>query len=160
MSSLPPDLHNRFVDLAVECAEACAAAGTAAEIATYLEDIPLERKTVGLVWLVNSEVANGGLYQFFVNGTGDIATHALTALREAGLSGEASMLEQALAMFPSPYETDWLVRSASQFGNPSRPYEAWTAWDHSLSEVVREWDPDAVFERLFQYASRKGLISE
>jgi len=50
-----------------------------------------------------SEVRNGGFQQFFSNATGILAPEAVEGFRAIGLEECASMLEEAMRYFGSPY---------------------------------------------------------
>ena len=50
-----------------------------------------------------SEVRNGGFYQFFLNPTGVLAPEALTAFQSLGLHEWAKILEEAMLFFGTPY---------------------------------------------------------
>jgi hypothetical protein len=49
----------------------------------------------------DTEVANGGLHQFFFNLSGNYTWDVLDALREIGAQATLQVVEQALAVFPS-----------------------------------------------------------
>src|SRR5438309_10425933 len=53
-----------------------------------------------------SEVCNGGLYQFFSNTTGLLAPEALDGFRAIGAAEWAEILAEAMKSFGSPYPRD------------------------------------------------------
>ncbi len=60
---------------------------------------PAER----VVWCLDqleTEVNNGGFWQFFANSAGDHARESLEALRAIGAAHTAGLLERAIAVFP------------------------------------------------------------
>jgi hypothetical protein len=58
-----------------------------------------ERRLLAAYW-VEAEVNNGGFDQYFFNSAGDNAEAALAGLKEMGAAGAATLLEQAMAVFP------------------------------------------------------------
>jgi hypothetical protein len=50
-----------------------------------------------------AEVRNGGFHQFFFNTTGVLAPEALAGFRAIGLPEWASLLEEAMSFFGTPY---------------------------------------------------------
>src|SRR5262249_40500524 len=58
-----------------------------------------------------SEVRNGGFHQFFSNSTGILAPEAAAGFRAIGLEACASLLEEAMKHFGSPYPREREVRS-------------------------------------------------
>jgi len=85
-------------------------------------DSIIDRQTVGgllsltecdriilLVWCFAGQVDNGGFAQFFFNSTGAHARETVEALREMGSRVSASLLEQAISLFPDgavPFDLD------------------------------------------------------
>jgi hypothetical protein len=57
-----------------------------------------------------SEVCNGGFYQFFSNTTGILAPEALEGFRAIGLTEWAELLSEAMKKFSSPYPRQREVR--------------------------------------------------
>ena len=67
---------------------------------------PLEREAVA-VWLLEVEVGNGGLHQYFSNTRGTWAAAAVDGLQRIGASGTAAMLRRAIAAVgPLPLPED------------------------------------------------------
>ena len=71
-------------------------------LATY-KAVPRVARTLFAAHFFESEVANGGLHQFFTNSTGVLAPEALEAFRQIGFSRTAAVLERAMAFFGTPY---------------------------------------------------------
>ena len=63
-------------------------------------------QNVYLVWVLQGEVENGGLDQFFANSSGNCAVRTAKALDEIGMTEESQVYREALALFPdaSPSE--------------------------------------------------------
>jgi HEAT repeat protein len=57
------------------------------------------QKVFYCVWLLNTEVCNGGLAQYFVNSSGNLAHLTLKALRVLGACHTEAILEQAMKLF-------------------------------------------------------------
>ena len=53
-----------------------------------------------------SEIGNGGLRQFFWNSTGVLAPEAVQGFRALGMVRIASVIEEAMMFFESPYPRD------------------------------------------------------
>lgn len=62
-------------------------------------------------WIL-SEVANGGLHQFFLNSTGVLAPEAAQGFEHMGLPQVADLIRQAMAHFGSTYPRDQHHREA------------------------------------------------
>lgn len=58
-------------------------------------------RTYYFVGCFNGELVNGGMSQFFSNSAGNNSQETLAALKEIGAMLSASLLERALAIFPS-----------------------------------------------------------
>ncbi|HZH98833.1 MAG TPA: DUF4375 domain-containing protein [Fimbriimonadaceae bacterium] len=78
-----------------------------------------------------SEVCNGGLWQFFENSTGVLAPEAVEAFRRIGQDGVAATLAVAMDRLGSPYPRD--------------REERWLSLDDALRE-----DLDLLDDRLFE----------
>ncbi|HEY3822482.1 MAG TPA: DUF4375 domain-containing protein [Polyangiaceae bacterium] len=59
-----------------------------------------EEQNVYLVYVLDAEVANGGLEQFFGNSSGNCAVRTAVALEEIGLDAASKVLRTALSVFP------------------------------------------------------------
>ena len=59
-----------------------------------------------------SEVRNGGFFQFFENSTGMLAPEAVAGFRAIGLEPCAALLEEAMRYFGSPYPREREDRNA------------------------------------------------
>jgi len=57
-----------------------------------------------------SEVCNGGLFQFFHNTTGILAPEAIDAFEAIGIPEWSQILREAIAFFPKAYPRDRRVR--------------------------------------------------
>jgi hypothetical protein len=79
----------------------------------FLEQLRRFRPEVGLVFAAHwcqSEVANGGLHQFFWNGTGVLAPEAVAGFGAMGLDDWAGILAEAMQFFGDPYPRDCAER--------------------------------------------------
>lgn len=79
-------------------------AASDAVIGKYLESglrfMSEPEKTVCVVWLMDTEIKNGGFDQYFFNSSGDTSVEAVGALERIGATRAASLVRQALAVFP------------------------------------------------------------
>jgi hypothetical protein len=105
-----------------------------------------------------SEVHNGGFYQFFSNPTGVLAPEALAGFRAIGLQEWAAALEAAMRFFGDPYPRDQegRERKLARPGGVARGrWRPFTILDESFYEWGRR-EPDG-FERLADaYARAAG----
>jgi hypothetical protein len=85
--------------------------GAEAFLASY-SAAPLVERDLFAAHFCESEVANGGLHQFFANPTGVLAPEAATAYRHMGLPDLAAILEKAMASFGEDYPRDHEARLA------------------------------------------------
>lgn len=80
-------------------------AASDAAIGKYLADglhgLTEVERTVCAVWIVDSEVNNGGFDQYFFNSSGDIYPEVPDALERIGAPRAASLARRAIAAFPS-----------------------------------------------------------
>jgi Domain of unknown function (DUF4375) len=97
-----------------------------------------------------SEVNNGGFYQFFSNTTGLLAPEAVAAFQAIGLVEWAALLREAMAYFPTPYPRERGVRLGLLPEPDARKREFWdpfTAFDDSFYDCVdgqhRRWEEAA-----------------
>jgi hypothetical protein len=65
--------------------------------------LPLPSQHLFAVHWCNSEICNGGFYQFFDNSTGILAPEALEGFRAIGADACAELLNRAMNMFGQPY---------------------------------------------------------
>jgi hypothetical protein len=103
------------------------------------------------VCLLDGEVYNGGMHQFFFNSSGDYYCEALRGLEEMGaMRCHTLLLKAGDELFP--------------VGKPPRDTSARREIlpkpSHDLDEIDREFwsDPDKLRERLRDYAFRHHLI--
>jgi uncharacterized protein DUF4375 len=90
-----------------------------------------ERKILAVDWL-KEEVDNGGFDQYFMNSYGDDAQAALAGLKEIGDTNRASLLEYAIAVFPTsqpPTSQDKRQTIMERIAKQSKP-----VWDRCDSE--------------------------
>jgi hypothetical protein len=99
-----------------------------------------------------SEVCNGGLYQFFFNTTGLLAPEAAEGFRAIGLTEWAGTLAQAMAFFGSPYPRERAERQKRLPGWRDSPRETWDPFS-DLDERCDEWS-DRWDEAADAYATR------
>lgn len=76
---------------------------------SYEAASPESRVSFCAFWL-QAEVLNGGLSQFFSNGTGVLAPEAVAACRAVGMPMLAEKVERAMAWFGPEYPRDREVR--------------------------------------------------
>jgi hypothetical protein len=97
-----------------------------------------EEQNVYLVHVLEGEVENGGLDQFFSNSSGNCALRTAEALKELGLVAELAAFRRALALFPE--------------GTPSEDRSTRFTQLEVLGSRREEWDKlDKNFEGLSGY---------
>ena len=93
---------------------------------------PAER----VVWCVSElerEVNNGGFVIFFMNSAGDLASETVDALETVGAHRVASLLREAMAVFPPPGPaTNRTVREAQVEALPDTATETWNRLDEQF----------------------------
>jgi hypothetical protein len=85
-----------------------------------------------------SEVCNGGLYQFFSNTTGLLAPEALDGFRAIGAADWAEILAEAMKYFGTPYPREREDRQDVLPVNQRRGREEWDPF-YQLDERFYEW---------------------
>lgn len=71
-----------------------------------------------------AEVRNGGFHQFFFNSTGILAPEALAGFHAMGLREWASLLEEAIGYFGTPYPRDRKQRWDQLMATPNEDRKA------------------------------------
>jgi hypothetical protein len=69
-------------------------------------------RVFGLIWEFESEVNNGGFYQYFLNSTGALAPQVVDALKAVGAVETAVLAEKALAEVGNVRWSDDTARKA------------------------------------------------
>ena len=90
-----------------------------------------------------SEVCNGGFYQFFSNSTGILAPEALAGYRAIGLAEWAEILAVAMEFFGNPYPRDRGDRDALL---PERQRLHQEEWDPFYELNVRFYESTSYWE--------------
>jgi hypothetical protein len=62
------------------------------------DQLSFAERVFGLIWELESEVNNGGFYQYFWNRTGALAPYVVDALKAIGAVATAGIAQQALAL--------------------------------------------------------------
>jgi hypothetical protein len=113
--------------------------------------LPAQEQTYYSVCLLDREVYNGGMHQFFFNSSGDHYAEALRGLEELGaMRSHALLLAVCREFFPG--------------GEPPRDTAARRAIlpkpSHALDDIEREFcaDPDNLGNRLRTYALDHQLV--
>jgi hypothetical protein len=119
-------------------------------------------KTYFLVRILEGEVYNGGMHQFFSNSSGDFYRETLEGLRELGaMSCYALLLAARQVLFPhGEPPRDRVARSALMPDWPDAPDAPRPAWDLALDHIDDEFytDPDKLGDRLRRYALNHQLV--
>ena len=116
-----------------------------------------KEKTYFSVCILDGEVYNGGLYQFFSNHSGEYYVEALNGLAELGAFHSRELLIAArLALFSDremPCETQSLRELLNSFQDG-------LATDQILAELDKKYydDPDKLGDRLRKYALDNHLV--
>jgi hypothetical protein len=115
-------------------------------------------------WIL-SEVANGGLLQFFLNPTGVLAPEAAQGFDRMGLSEVAELVRKAMAYFGATYPREMEEREAffAQQHGHSPDDEDWQPFKHHPFEDVERTlyelgapDLSKVYDQMDLYATRNG----
>jgi len=119
-------------------------------------------QTYYLVCVLQGEVFNGGIGQFFDNSSGDFYRETLDALGELGaMRCRALLVEAKQALFPSGVPPrDQTARCAMMPDYPEETDAPRPAWDLELERISDEFwtDPDRLDERLRRYALDHKLV--
>lgn len=119
-------------------------------------------QTYYLVCVLQGEVYNGGLGQFFDNSSGDLYQETLDALVELGaMRCHAILLAAKRALFPqNDPPRDRAERIAAEPAYPEGPDAPRPAWRLVLERLDDEFytDPDKLDERLRRYALDHELV--
>jgi len=121
-----------------------------------------QERTYYLVSLLQGEVFNGGIGQFFDNSSADYYRETLDALLELGaMRSHTLLLAAQQVLFPNgdpPREQR--TRCAIMPEHPESPDEPRPAWDLELERISREFcsDPDRLNDRLRSYALSHALV--
>lgn len=122
------------------------------------------RDLIAVHWLLE-EFDNGGLLQFFLNDTGDIAPDARDGFRHMGLETAADAVDQALAVFGSQFprdakERDRLLREKV---GPKPEDRVRALFKSGLFGAMEDKlcaaggpDLDLIYDRMNQYAKQNG----
>ena len=119
-------------------------------------------QTYFLVCILQGEVYNSGVGQFFDNSSGDFYRETLDALVELGaMSCHALLLAARRVLFShDDPPRDQAERMAAMPEYPDEPDAPRPAWDLELERISREFwaDPDKLDERLRRYALDHDLV--
>lgn len=119
-------------------------------------------RTYYLVCMLQGEVFNGGIGQFFDNSSGDFYRETLEALEEVGATRCHALLVAAKqVLFPTgDPPRDRAARYAAMPEFPDAPDALRPAWDLELERISDEFytDPDKLPERLHKYALDHQLV--
>jgi len=106
---------------------------------------------LGIFW---DQVFNGGIEQFFLNSSGDVAPEVAQALNDVGLDKEAQAVTQGIDLFPSPYPADRQQRHGLLAGRKGR------AIDKKLQDLGNRVDSRATPRVMIDLAKREGLLPQ
>jgi hypothetical protein len=87
-----------------------------------LDAFPDGLKMIYSTWLVDIDVCNGGFVQYFWNGTGDFARHALEGFRLVGATAYESLLHCAMDVVE--YSNDNVEDRQAEYGSYEALYES------------------------------------
>jgi hypothetical protein len=93
-----------------------------------------------------SEVCNGGLYQFFSNTTGLLAPEAVEGFRAIGAADWAKILAEAMKYFGTPYPRDREQREEFlpvRHGRVSEEWDPFRELDKRFYEWTDNWEDAA-----------------
>ncbi len=109
---------------------------------SQIQRVPLQVQHLYAAHWCQSEVCNGGFYQFFHNSTGILAPEAVSGFQAIGAQELAVILEQAIAYFGIPYPRDRAARIALLPASTDRPRAKWDPFA-ALDDQFYNWlEPD------------------
>jgi hypothetical protein len=73
----------------------------------YILGLPIKQRNTYLLIILENQVYNGGFHQYFVNGYGQFAQEAITALVEVGANKKSLLLQDAFDMVRTNDDTDF-----------------------------------------------------
>jgi hypothetical protein len=126
--------------------------GAAATIEAGIERMPLAYRRIFVLTLLEGELFNGGIHQFFFNSSGAFALPARQALRDLGLPTAAGALDEALAMFATPYPVSTEERRQRHFR------QGWSAWDDRLAALTGKLDGQPIRQAMLDSARRDNIL--
>jgi hypothetical protein len=106
-------------------------------------------RVFGVIWELESEVNNGGFYQYFWNSSGALAPHSIEALKEIGADATAALAREALTLAGDGIE--WSDDAARQARIDRLPRET----KNKLDELDQAFyaSPDDLTSLLYKYVS-------
>jgi hypothetical protein len=93
-------------------------------------------QNVFLVWVLEGEVNNGGLDQFFVNSSGNCALRTAAALDEIGMPEESKVYREALALFPDAAPSEDRSTRFGQLEGIGPRRGRWNSMDRRLESCL------------------------
>jgi hypothetical protein len=93
-------------------------------------------QNVYLVWVLQGEVDNGGLEQFFGNSSGNCAVRTAAALDEVGLVEESKVYREALGVFPDSDPSEDRSTRYDQLEALGARRTRWDSMDRKLENVL------------------------
>jgi Domain of unknown function (DUF4375) len=127
--------------------------GDAALIRGQIERVPQTYRAVLVLSLLEFEILNGGLGQFFSNSSGAFAEYAARAFRDLGEDGSADAMEQAIALFGSPYPVSTEDRRRVYLAHEE-------LLDQRLAGLEKRVDAGSIPAILIEAARREGILPD
>lgn len=116
----------------------------------WLRVWPEPYRVLELADMLDGEVGNGGVSQYFYNSSGDLAPAAVVAMRDLGLPVQAAAIERGVAMFPQPYPTDTEERRKS--------LDPQNSLDDRLDALTAVVGYNSVRPAMIAYANERHLL--
>lgn len=111
--------------------------------------------------VAEDEVMNGGVHQFFVNSSGDLAREFVAAARQTGANGAAEAIEKGVALFDGAYSSNRDARLAAMArlaaASPAKDPH-WSEWDESLNALTSAFDDGGVLEAELRLAKQAAIL--
>ncbi|WP_448547683.1 DMP19 family protein [Thalassotalea fusca] len=121
-----------------------------------------EEQVYFAVGLLDGEVYNGGMHQFFGNSSGDLYDEVVNGLNTLGATNSLWLLRRATKVLfgnikPSK---DFYLRNNEMKQYPESDSAPTPDWSYELEKIDEEYweDPDNISELLSNYAESSGLI--
>ncbi len=120
--------------------------------AAGMTDWPAPFRTIALADMYAGEVDNGGVHQYFLNSSGNIAPEAVEAMAALGLPKQAAVIRRGMGFFPLPYPSD----KAERFR--SFDHDGTTDWDDRLNALTDDADDGTLNPAMIAYAKREATL--
>lgn len=131
------------------------------ETAEGFDGLTADEQAYFALGVLDGEVYNGGMHQYFWNSSGAFYKSAMDGLMELkALESLRLLIEAAKLLFDDEVPEDREIRCAMIREYPDGPTVPTPEWAVALDRIDREYceDPDKLGERLEAFARERGLV--